>query len=98
MAKECLIQKHKVQTATWERLRKEQLEIDAIPDKEKRAEAQAAFDARRVKNRQYKARKYNRCALTGRAHGYIGYFGISRQCFRELAHQGVLPGVKKSSW
>ena len=97
MAKECLIQKHKVLSATWVRLHAEQQEINALPA-DKRVEAQAAFDARRIKNRQFKSRRYNRCALTGRAHGYIGYFGISRQCFRELAHQGNLPGVKKSSW
>ena len=40
----------------------------------------------------------NRCALTGRAHGYMRKYGISRICFRELAHQGLIPGVTKSSW
>lgn len=40
----------------------------------------------------------NRCALTGRPRGYIGYFGISRLVFREMALSGRIPGVKKSSW
>ena len=40
----------------------------------------------------------NRCALTGRARGYMGLFDLSRIKFRELALQGVLPGVKKTSW
>lgn len=39
-----------------------------------------------------------RCALTGRSRGYIGYFGISRLVFREMALAGRIPGVKKSSW
>lgn len=40
----------------------------------------------------------NRCALTGRSRGYMGLFKLSRIMFRELALQGVLPGVKKTSW
>ena len=40
----------------------------------------------------------NRCQITGRTHGYIRYFGLSRIAFREMAHAGELPGVKKASW
>lgn len=40
----------------------------------------------------------NICSLTGRSRGYIRLYGISRIKFRELASQGFLPGVKKSSW
>ena len=47
---------------------------------------------------KYKTRAYNRCKLTGRAHGYMSDFGISRCLFRELAEKGEIPGVKKSSW
>lgn len=43
-------------------------------------------------------RAYNRCQLCGRRHGYIRFFGICRICFRELASQGAIPGVTKSSW
>lgn len=43
-------------------------------------------------------RVHNRCALTGRAHGYLRKYGISRIVFRELAHKGQIPGVKKASW
>lgn len=43
-------------------------------------------------------RLHNRCDLTGRPHGYMRKFGMSRIRFRELAHQGQLPGVKKASW
>lgn len=39
-----------------------------------------------------------RCKVTGRPRGYIGRLGISRVCAREMAHLGVLPGLKKSSW
>ena len=40
----------------------------------------------------------NRCHLTGRPRGYMRGFGVSRIVFRELATQGLLPGVKKASW
>lgn len=40
----------------------------------------------------------NRCLLSGRKRGFLRGFGISRHFFRELAHEGLLPGVTKSSW
>ena len=40
----------------------------------------------------------NRCNICGRPRGYIRFFGICRICFRNLAVDGLLPGVKKSSW
>jgi len=45
-----------------------------------------------------KIRLRNRCSITGRARAYIRKFGISRITFRELALDGKLPGVTKSSW
>ena len=43
-------------------------------------------------------RLHNRCTLTGRPRGYMRQFGISRVTFREMALNGLIPGVKKSSW
>ena len=40
----------------------------------------------------------NRCGVTGRPRGYMRKFGMSRIVFRELAHKGQIPGVKKASW
>jgi small subunit ribosomal protein S14 len=40
----------------------------------------------------------NRCAVTGRPHGYMRQFGLSRIAFREHASRGEVPGVTKSSW
>jgi|TARA_B110000285_G_C15119553_1_gene616237 small subunit ribosomal protein S14 len=45
-----------------------------------------------------KVRLHNRCKLTGRPRGYMRNFGISRVTFREMATQGLIPGVKKASW
>jgi len=43
-------------------------------------------------------RLHNRCKLTGRPRGYMRKFGISRVTFREMASDGKIPGVTKSSW
>ncbi|TWP23971.1 30S ribosomal protein S14 [Apibacter muscae] len=43
-------------------------------------------------------RLHNRCKLTGRPRGYMRVFGISRVTFREMANDGLIPGVKKASW
>lgn len=40
----------------------------------------------------------NRCEATGRPRGYLRKFKMSRIAFREYAHKGQIPGVKKSSW
>jgi small subunit ribosomal protein S14 len=40
----------------------------------------------------------NRCSMSGRPRGFIGKFGVSRIQFRELALNGKIPGVIKSSW
>jgi small subunit ribosomal protein S14 len=45
-----------------------------------------------------KIRLRNRCSITGRARAYIRKFGLSRLTFRELASDGKIPGVTKSSW
>ncbi len=47
---------------------------------------------------KFRVRAYNRCAVCGRPRGYLRKFGICRVCFRRLAHQGLIPGVTKSSW
>jgi small subunit ribosomal protein S14 len=43
-------------------------------------------------------RLHNRCSLTGRPKGYMRTFGISRIQFREMASNGLIPGIRKASW
>ncbi|MBN2190346.1 MAG: type Z 30S ribosomal protein S14 [bacterium] len=47
---------------------------------------------------KFKVRQHFRCSRCGRPRGYMRKFGICRICFRELAGQGIIPGVTKSSW
>ena len=50
------------------------------------------------KPQKHTVRQRNRCAICGRARSYMRKFGLCRICFREFAHRGDLPGVKKASW
>jgi len=47
---------------------------------------------------KFAVRAYNRCRHCGRSRAYMGLFMICRLCFRKYALQGILPGVKKTSW
>ncbi len=59
--------------------------------------ARKALVEKSKKEPKFKVRKYNRCSQCGRPHAYMRKYGICRICFRNLAHKGQLPGVKKSS-
>lgn len=68
---------------------------------EKRAALKAAEDWEgldKLPRNSSKVRLHNRCKLTGRPKGYMRRFGISRVTFREMASDGKIPGVTKSSW
>ncbi|MCS7304203.1 MAG: type Z 30S ribosomal protein S14 [Thermoguttaceae bacterium] len=51
-----------------------------------------------MKPQKFSTRHRNRCRLCGRPRGYYRKFGICRICFRNLADQGMIPGVRKASW
>ncbi len=54
--------------------------------------------AKMKKEPKFSRRKRNRCQITGRARGVYRKFGISRIVLRELALQGLIPGMRKASW
>ncbi|HIJ55335.1 MAG TPA: type Z 30S ribosomal protein S14 [Deltaproteobacteria bacterium] len=60
--------------------------------------AKKALQIKAAKNPKFKVRQYNRCPICGRPRGFLRKFGICRICFRNLASEGRLPGVIKSSW
>jgi small subunit ribosomal protein S14 len=64
-------------------------------DDEKRA-AQVALQ--KMPRNSATIRVRNRCQMTGRSRAYVGTFGLSRIAFREMALQGLIPGVRKASW
>ena len=60
--------------------------------------AKTSMKVKAAKPAKYSTRAYNRCKICGRPHAYLRKYGVRRVCFRELAHKGEIPGVKKSSW
>ena len=78
---------------------KRQKLVDKYADK--RAALKAAGDyegLQKLPKNSSPVRLHNRCKLTGRPKGYMRQFGISRVTFREMANNGLIPGVKKASW
>jgi small subunit ribosomal protein S14 len=67
----------------------------------KRAELKALGDyegLHKLPRNSSPTRWKNRCSMTGRPHGYMRQFGLSRISFREYASKGEIPGITKSSW
>ncbi len=89
MAKQAMVQKERKRQATYEKYK----------DIRKQLKEEGNYEAlRKLPRDSSPTRLHNRCAVTGRPHGYMRQFGLSRIKFRELAHKGQLPGVKKASW
>jgi small subunit ribosomal protein S14 len=60
--------------------------------------ARKALIAKSKKTPKFSTRSIRRCWRCGRNHGYMRDFDLCRICFRELAENGDLPGVRRSSW
>lgn len=60
--------------------------------------ARKASIQKALREPKYNVRKRNRCSICGRPRGYYRKFGICRICFRRLALEGKIPGVRKASW
>jgi len=71
-------------------------QIRTTKDPAERFELQRELQRLPLNSSPYRQR--NRCWVTGRPRGYYRDFGLSRNVLREWAHQGLLPGVVKSSW
>ncbi|MEK7519452.1 MAG: type Z 30S ribosomal protein S14 [Patescibacteria group bacterium] len=54
--------------------------------------------AKSLKKPKYKSRIVRRCFRCGRKRAFMRKFGLCRICFREMANEGLIPGIKKSSW
>ena len=71
--------------------------IDSVTTSD--AEKQEAYaKLRKLPRDSSKTRIRNRCSMTGRPRAYLRQFGLSRITFREMALQGLIPGVRKASW
>ncbi len=60
--------------------------------------AKTALRMKAARPPKYKVRGYSRCQKCGRPRAVYKKFGLCRICLRQLAHEGVIPGMTKSSW
>jgi small subunit ribosomal protein S14 len=60
--------------------------------------AKTCLRIKAARKAKFKVRAYNRCPRCGRSRGYFRKFDLCRLCFRQMALNGELPGVVKSSW
>ena len=60
--------------------------------------AKKALVTKQQRPQRFKVRNYTRCSRCGRPRAVFRKFGLCRICLRDLAHQGVIPGMTKSSW
>ena len=70
----------------------------ALKVKQQRLKVQLKRELAAGKKPHNPSKVYNRCALCGRVGGYMRRFDMCRICFRELASQGLITGVRKCSW
>ncbi|WP_280170121.1 30S ribosomal protein S14 [Priestia megaterium] len=79
--------------------KKRQVLVEKYAELRKQLKEQGNYDElQKLPRDSSPTRLHNRCEVTGRPRGYLRKFKLSRIAFRELAHKGQLPGVKKSSW
>ncbi len=101
MAKTSVIERNKKRTQLVAKFQEKRAELKKRVSNQKlsleeRMKAQAQLT--KLPRNSSATRLIKRCSQTGRARGYIGFFGVSRIILRELASNGLLPGVMKASW
>ena len=101
MAKKSLVVKEKRRQAlvnkNWEK-RQSLKKILADPESSEEAFEKAQRSLNKMSPNTSAVRLRNRCALTGRPRGFLSKFQVSRITFRELASNGMIPGMVKASW
>ncbi len=101
MAKASMIEREKRRKLLVEKHAVKRAELKSIINgvsstEEERWEAQLKLQS--LPRDSSKIRQRNRCALTGRPHGYYRKFGLARNKLREAAMRGDIPGLVKASW
>lgn len=100
MAKKSMIQREEKRKKLIQKYQKKRIKlkslIKSINNFEKHIELQE--NLQKLPRNSLKCRNRNRCWMTGRSRGFYRDFGLSRHVFREMSHNCLLPGIRKSSW
>ena len=101
MAKVSMIEREKRRTKAVAKYAKKREELKAIisnPEADDAERWSAVISLQKLPRDSSPVRQRNRCALTGRPHGFYRKFGLSRNMLRENAMAGNVPGLVKASW
>jgi len=101
MAKKSSIEKNDRRKQMVQRYAAKRKALKAVlqnPNASDEEKVAAQFALQKLPRNSSKTRLRNRCQMTGRSRGFEGAFGLSRIALREMANNGLLPGVRKASW
>ena len=100
MAKKSMIEREKKRKKLVEKYaeKRRELKEQFIKAEDLEQKIELHRQIQRLPRNSAPSRVRNRCWLTGRPRGFYRDFGLSRNVIREMAHEGLLPGVVKSSW
>jgi len=101
MAKKSMLERERKRAKTVQRFAKKRAELkktilSVSSSDEERMEA--VLKLQKLPRNASPSRMRNRCAITGRPHGYYRKFGLGRNKLREETMQGNIPGLRKASW
>ena len=95
MAKKAMVERNVKREKIVDKYAAKRAELKA---RAKKGEREAILELAKLPRNASPTRLRNRCQINGRPRGFMREFGISRVMFRQLAGEGAIPGVKKSSW
>nr|YP_009396637.1 ribosomal protein S14 [Vertebrata australis]ARW65823.1 ribosomal protein S14 [Vertebrata australis] len=100
MAKQSMIQREIKRNKLNQKYKKKKEAIKNLIKQNKNFEESIELQKKlqSIPRNSLECRHRNRCWKTGRSRGFYRDFGLSRHVFREMAHECLLPGIKKSSW
>ncbi len=95
MAKKAMVERNLKREKSVDKYAEKRAELKVRAAK---GDREAIIELSKLPRNASPTRVRNRCQLNGRPRGYMREFGISRVMFRKLAGEGLIPGIKKSSW
>ena len=95
MAKRAMVERNGKREKIVDKYAAKRAELKA---RAKKGDREAILELAKLPRNASPTRLRNRCQINGRPRGFMREFGISRVMFRQLAGEGAIPGVKKSSW
>ena len=95
MAKKAMVERNLRREKAVDKFAEKRAELK---ERARKGDREAIVELSKLPRNASPTRVRNRCQLNGRPRGYMREFGVSRVVFRKLAGEGLIPGIKKSSW